>query len=75
MRVDFTVDFLFLVRQENIEVAVFLYQSLPCQYPERVRYPVAERNPVVAQGTYHKACDIFQRGADFRDVFYHKQRF
>ena len=70
------VDFLFLIRQENIGAfAASLHQCLSDKPFQSVLDFLLKFHSVLIDIRCHKTCNIFDSCTDFFDILYHKQNF
>ena len=72
---DGKVDFLFLIGQENIKIAVLLHQRLSNQAFQGFIDFGGHFHAVIFYVRNHQTGDVFDIRFDFLDVFNHKQRF
>ena len=75
MAFNFPVDFLFLVSEENVDVAVFLHQHLADKDFKSFFNFLFQFDTVGINIVDHQAGDVVDIGGDFLDVFDHEQRF
>ena len=75
MAFNFPVDFLFLVSEENIDVAVFLHQHLADKDFQGFFHFLFQFDKVGIDIVDHEACDVVDIGGYLLNVFDHEQRF
>ena len=75
LRFNGSVYFLLLVRQEHINIAVFLHERLADKAVKRFLHPLGECSAVLVNIGNHEARDIIEVCPDLLDVLDHKQSF
>ena len=70
---NFIVDFLFLIGQEDIDAAVFLHEHLPHQDLQRFLHTAFQLNPVIVDIFNHQAGDVVDVCLNFQHIFDHEE--
>ena len=73
LAVNFTIDFLLFICQENIEPAVLLYQHLLHQNLQSILDLALELDAVVIDIADHERCNVVDVGLDLQNILDHEQ--
>ena len=73
LAVNFTIDFLLFICQENIEPAVLLYQHLLHQNLQSILDLPLELDAVIIDIADHKRCNVVDVGFNLQNILDHEQ--